>query len=779
MIRYFLKVTFRNLIKQKGYSVINILGLAIGMAAFILIMLWVEDELSYESGHKNAENIFLTYKGYSIGGKTEYNSALCYPLGPYVIEHCPEAKNVVRVLNRGATVSYGDKVFNESGFVYADIGFFDVFTYDILKGNPDHFFKEVHAVVISESIAEKYFGPENPIGKILIKELSEQFVVSGVVSDPPENTQMDANIIVNLAAYDDVESYSDVWTDHFLATYVLMNNGGQKEALEEKMTAIMRRNMETEQTLIRLQPIKKLHLFSIDGKNEGMQYVLTFSLIAVFIILIACINFMNLTTAKYSNRAREIGLKKVSGATRWQLIRQFLSESVLMTFISAIIAMMLGELVRPYFNDLTGKSLYFNYLDYKLVLSLLGLVIVVGLLSGSYPALFLTKFMPADILRKSIHRGEKGASFRRILVIVQFAISTVLIFSVVIIYRQLSYISNKDLGYQTEDMLYLPIDGGIGSSYESFRADLLSSPYIEDAGRCSELPCRIYWIMRGIQLEGRDEGVGFGVSSVDYGYFSTLKLPILEGRGFSKDAQKDSSSVIFNEESIKLIGKENLVGHNLKFYDDEPPVKVIGRIPNFHSQSLTNEVEPLVFLIWEDSYNYVLVRAAPGKAKEAKAYVESLWPEYAAGFPFYCNYLENYIGRLYRDEEKIGKLAFILTILALFISALGLIGLTAYIIEQKYKEIGLRKTFGSSLFQIQYMLSSQYIRWVLIATIIAIPVAWYWMDGWLNNFAFRIEISLLDFLITSLVTILVALVITYFQVARASLMKPADVLKYE
>jgi len=365
------------------------------------------------------------------------------------------------------------------------------------------------------------------------------------------------------------------------------------------------------------------------------------------------------------------------------------------------------------------------------------------------------------------------------LVVVQFAISTILIFSAVIIYRQISFISEKDLGYQTEDILYLPIEDKIGTNYESFRNELLASPYIEDAGRCSQLPCRISWIMRGIELEGQDEGVAFGVASVDYGFFSTIKLPLLEGRAFSKNSEKDSASVIFNEESIKMIGKENLVGQNLSFYDDEPPVKVIGRVPSFHSQPLSNEMEPLVFLIWEDSYNYVVVRAAPGMAMEAKEHIETLWQQYAPGFPFYCNYLENFVDRLYRDEEKVSKLAGILTILALFISGLGLIGLTAFIIEQKYKEIGLRKIFGSSIYQLQYLLSLKYIRWIIVATIIATPIAWYWMDNWLNNFAYRINIRFLDFLLTSVITIIVALLITYLQVLRASLMKPVDVLKYE
>ncbi len=779
MLKNVLIITLRNFIRQKGYSIINILGLAIGMASFILIMLWVEEELSYEKNHTNADNIFLTYKGYSIGGKTDYNASLCFPLGPHVKANFPEAKNVVRVVDRGATISYQDKVFNEYGFVYADSSFFDVFTYKVIQGNPRNFFKEAHNVVISKSIAEKYFGNENPMGKILTQNRTDQYVVSGVVQDPPENTQMEANIIAGMAAFKEGEKYTNVWTDHFLQLYVLMFDADQREILEEKMTTVMRGNMENEQTSIRLQPIKKLHLYSMRGKNEGLQYVITFSLIAIFIILIACINFMNLTTARYSNRAREIGLKKVVGVTRWQLITQFLLESVLMTLIAALLAMMLAEVVRPWFNEITGKSLHFDYLSLELILRLAGLILVVGLLSGSYPAFILSKFQPADILRKNIHRGEKGAMFRRALVVLQFAISTILIFSAVIIYRQLSFITSKDLGYQTEDILYLPLEDKIGTQYESFRNELLASPYIEDAGRCSQLPARISWIMRGIELEGHEEGVAFGVASVDYSFFSTVNIPIAEGRAFSRNLEKDSASVIFNEESIKMIGKENLVGQNLSFYDDEPPVKVIGRVPNFHSQPLSEAMEPLVFVIWEDSYNYVVVRAAPGMAAKAIHHIETLWTQYAPGFPFSCKYMENFVDRLYRDEEKVSRLAGILTILALFISSLGLIGLTAFIIEQKYKEIGLRKVFGSSIYQLQYLISSKYIRWILVATIIAVPIAWYWMDNWLNNFAYRIHVRFLDFLLTSVLTIVVAIIITYFQVLRASLMKPVDVLKYE
>ncbi len=779
MLKNVLIITLRSFIRQKAYSIINILGLAIGMASFILIMLWVEDELSYENSHSNADNLFLVYKGYSIGGKTEYNASLCYPLGPYVKQNLPEAINVVRILDWGATISYEDKVFKENGFIYADTSFFDVFTYQYIQGDPANFFKEEHNIIISESIAEKYFGEENPMGKVLTKNRTDQFVVAGVIADPPDNTTMDANMIVSLEAYNDGKDYSDIWTDHFLQVYVLMSDGAQKEVLEQKMTDVMIEKMETEQTSIRLQPVKKIHLYSMNGKNEGLQYVITFSMIAIFIILIACINFMNLTTARYSNRAREIGLKKVVGVTRWQLIQQFFLESVLMTVIAAILAMMLAEVVRPWFNEITGKFLHFDYLSLKLLLRLVALVLVVGLLSGSYPAIFLSKFQPAEILRKNLHGGEKGAIFRRVLVVLQFSISTILIFSAIIIYRQLSFVTNKDQGYQTKDILYLPIEDKIGTNYESFRNELLNSPYIEDAGRCSQLPGRISWIMRGIELDGYDEGVAFGVASVDYGFFSTVNIPIVEGRGFSKDAEKDSSSVIFNEESIKLIGKENLVGQGVKFYDDQPPVKVIGRVPNFHSLPMTNAMEPLVFLIWEDSYYYVVVRATPGMAEKAKEHIEVLWQQYAPGFPYYCEYLENFVGKLYRDEEKIGRLAGILTILALFISGLGLIGLTAFIIEQKYKEIGLRKVFGSNIYQLQYLISSKYIRWILMATIIAVPISWYWMDNWLNNFAYRIHIRFADFLITSIITIIVALIITYAQVLRASLMKPVDVLKYE
>ncbi len=780
MIKNLLKITIRNFQKQKTYSIINILGLSVGIACFILVMLWVEDEFSYEKNHQNTDNIFMVYKSYSIGGKLDYNPALPLPLGPYVADIFPEIKKSVRVINNGVTVSYDDKVFNESDFCYTDSDFFDVFTVHVIQGNKNDLLKEVHSVVISESIAEKYFGDENPIGKTLTFNQSRQFIVSGVIEDFPENTHLEVKIIANIKAFSAYQRYINNWSDQFVTTYLFIDNPEGSPEIENKVAKVIRQQLDSEQIGIHLQPLEKLHLYSVSGKNEGLQYVITFSLIAIFIILLACINFMNLTTARYSNRAREIGLKKVIGVSRRQLIVQFLSESVFMTFLAAIIAMMLAELFRPYFNEITGKALRFNYVDGLMWLRLVALILITGLLSGSYPALFLSKFSPAEILRKSLHRGERGAFFRKTLVIIQFVISTALIFSSLIIYRQISFINNSDQGYQTEDILYFPTDGKIATHYESFRNELLANPNIEDAGRCSELPCRIYWIMRDIQLEGRESegGVAFSVSSIDYGYLSTLKLPLLGGRSFARDIKTDTASVIFNEEAIKLIGWDDAVGKTFSFGDDQKN-RVIGVVKNFHSLPLTNEIEPLVFLIWEDVYNYVLVRTAPGKTKEAMQHIEALWQEYASGFPFYCNNLENYIGRLYRNEDKVGKLAGILTFLALFISALGLIGLTAYIVEQKYKEIGIRKVFGSSIFNIQYLLSSQFLKWVITASIIALPIAWYLMDKWLDIFVYRIEIRAVDFIITTLIAVIIALLVTGLQVFRAAGMKPVDVLKYE
>ena len=780
MIKNLLKITIRNFQKQKTFSIINILGLSVGLACFILVMLWVEDEFSYENNHENADKIFMVYKSYSIGGKLDYNSSLPLPLGPHVEKKFPEIQKAVRIINGGITVSYEEKVFNEDDFCYADTNFFDVFTVRIIEGNENDFLKELHSLVITESIAKKYFGDENPIGKTLTFDQSRQFVVNGVIEDFPENTHINVKIFANIEAFSKYQKYRNIWGDQFVRHYLLIDNPENLQDIEKKIAETMNKQLESENLGIRLHPLEKTHLYSVSGKNEGLQYVITFSLIAIFIILLACINFMNLTTAKYSNRAREIGLKKVIGVSRGQLIVQFLSESVFMTFIAAIIAMMLAELCRPYFNEITGKTLVFHYFDGAMLLRLVALVLITGLLSGSYPALFLSKFSPAEILRKNLHRGDRGVIFRKTLVIIQFVISTALIFSTLIIFRQISFINNSDQGYQTEDILCFPTDGKIGTNYESFRNELLANPNIEDAGRCSELPCRINWIMRGIELEGHEaeEGVSFGVSSIDYGYISTLKLPLIEGRSFAKDIKTDSSGLIFNEEAIKLIGWDNPVGKTFSFNEDENS-RIIGIVKDFHSLPLTNEIEPLVFLIWEDSYNYVIVRTAPGKTKEATEHIEKLWQDYASGFPFYCNSLENYIRRLYRDEDKVGKLAGILTFLALFISGLGLIGLTAYIVEQKYKEIGIRKVFGSSIFSIQYLLSSQFLKWVITSSIISLPIAWYLMDKWLNNFAYRIEIKAMDFILTILITVVIALLVTSLQVFRAAKMKPVDVLKYE
>jgi len=780
MLRYFLLTSWRNIIRYKFNSILNIVGLAIGLAAFILIMLWIEDELSYENSHEKADQIYRVYKGYSIGGKTDYNPSLPYPLGPYADEHIPEIEKTVRLFYSSVTVSYEDKVFNEYDFIYADPSFFDVFTVPVISGDASSFLDEGHSIVISEKIAEKYFGQEDATGKTLTIDHQLQYVVSGVIADMPDNTHLDADLIVNIKAYPDADEYTQNWGDQFVNTYYLLNNPDHVQVVEEKTATKMQKELETEQTSIYLQPLKKLHLYRVGGSNVGMQYIITFSLIAIFIIVIACINFMNLTTARYSNRSKEIGLKKVIGVSRQQLIRQFLGESLIMTIIAAILAMMLAELFRPYFNDLTGKTIVFNYASTGFFLRLLILILITSLLSGMYPALFLSRPQPAELLRKKYQRGEKGSSFRRILVIIQFALASALIFSSVIIYRQLDFMYKKDKGYQVEDILYIRVEGKIDTDYESFRHDLLSNSSIEDAGRCSQLPCRINWIMRGIYLEGREEegGVAFAVASIDYGYASTLRLPLMEGRSFEKDLQSDTASVIFNEEAIKLIGWADPVGRNFSF-DEDYESKIIGVVKNFHSQPLTQEIEPLAFLIWEDSYQYVVIRTAPGMTQEAKSHIEDIWDDYASGYPFYCNHLENYVDRLYRDEEKMGKLAGTMTLLAMIISALGLIGLTAYIIEQKYKEIGIRKTFGASVNHIQFLLSSQYLKWVIIALVIALPVAWYLMNNWLDNFAYNIRINLWDFLVTFGMTLSIAIIITAFQVYRAAIMKPVDVLKYE
>ena len=780
MIRNIIKISIRNFQKQKAFSIINILGLSIGLACFILVMLWVENEFSYESSHKNRENIFILYKSYSMGGKLDHNPALPLPLGPSIKTICPEIINTSRIIRNGATISFEDKVFNERDFCYVDTSFFDIFTVDIIDGNKKNFIKDLHTIIISESIAEKFFGDENPIGKTLTFNQDKQYIVNGIFEDFPESTHINAKIIANIETIEDYQGCMNNWGDQFVRTYVLIDRQTKLPEIETKIAEVMNERLNSEQLGIILHPLEKMHLYSVSGKNEGLQYVIIFSLIAILIIVLAAINFMNLTTAKYTNRAREIGLKKVIGVTRKQLIFQFLGESIFMTFIAGLIAMMIAELLRPPFNQITGETLVFNYFSGILFIKLLILILVTGLLSGSYPALFLSKFSPAEILRKRMHRGEKSVFFRKTLVIIQFVISTTLIFSTLIIYRQISFINNTDQGYQTKDILYIPTDGNIGTNYESFRNELLSSPYIEDCGRCSELPCNINWIMRGLTIEGQenDGAMALSVSSIDYGYISTLKLPLLEGRSFAKDIQSDTASLIFNEEGIKLIGLDKPVGSSITFTGGSPN-KIIGIAKDFYSLPITNEIEPLVFLIWDDSYNYVLIRNATGKTKEAKEYIDNIWQDYAKGYPFYCRSLDSYLKRLYRNENKVGKLAGILTFLAIFISALGLIGLTAFIVEQKYKEIGIRKVFGSSVFSIHYLLSSQFLKWVITASIIALPISWYLMNQWLENFAYRIQIRASDFIICFLITIIIALLVTSLQIARATKMKPVDVLKYE
>jgi putative ABC transport system permease protein len=780
MIRSLLKIALRNFQKQIGFSILNILGLTIGIAGFIVIAMWVLDELSFDAQHPNADQTFLIYKGYSMGKKLQYNPATPVPLGPTAKADFSEVEQMSRVYDWRASVKYEKKVFFENRVCSADPAYFEMFEANFIEGNPKTAFSEPQSAVISRKIARKYFGEKSPLGKVLQLNSRTNVTVGGVIEDYPLNSSINNDIIVRFDFVEENEDNRNNWGSHFLSTYVKLKKGSDKLEFDKKLGALLQANCDDQKLIAKTLRLDKMHLYSIDGANQRVQYVYLFSAIAVFILLIACINFMNLSTARASRRSKEIGLRKVVGASRVMLIWQFLIESLIYAFVAMMLAMMLVELFRPLFNDISGKNLSINYFNLKAILGGVGIVLFTGLFAGSYPALFLSSFRPIVVLKGAFNIGRKGLLFRKILVILQFSISVFLIICTFVIYLQIKHIQNKDLGFDKENVLILNANGSIPDHFESFKNELLKNPGVLNVSRTSEIPSEIWSIVRGLKWEGmeNEDGVAFGVAAVGYDYFETMGMDIVQGRSFSKDYGTDSLGIVFNQKAIEMINWENPIGKTFVI-DEENPSKVIGVVRNFNSLPITYEIEPCCFVMLPSWCRKVLIRLQPGNPEQTIMHIEKVFKSFALKLPFTYNFLDERIDQQYQAEQNIGVLASVFALIAILISCLGLFGLAAYAAEQKTKEIGIRKIFGASVTNVVYKLSLSFSVWVIIANIVACPLAFFVMKNWLENYAYSVPLHWWVFAVSALLSLLIAILTVSMQTMRAANRNPIDSLRYE
>ena len=785
MIKNYIKIAIRNLTRHKGYSLINIAGLAIGMACCILILLWVQDELSFDRFHKNSDNIYRVIQDINFVDHSTTWAITQGPLGPSLKEDFPEIVNFTRVTGRGFRLTYGDHSYDEV-VCMADGSIFEMFTFPLIKGDPQTALSDPHSIVLTQEMAKKYFGDENAIGKILRADNRYDFLVTGIIKEFPMNSHFRYDFLIPFIFGRELKYTVDNWRNSQFSTYVQIQEGLSYQDVVQKISGYLYEKPTIEKDArLNLQPLKRIHLYSnyeFDGAHGDITYVAIFSLIAFFILIIACINFMNLTTARSANRAREVGVRKVAGANRRDLVRQFFGESILLAFIALLFAVGLVALLLPVFNNLAAKELSFgSSTNLHALLALMGIVILTGIISGSYPALFLSAFQPAHVLKGTLHSGSKGAAFRKTLVVLQFSLTILLIVCTTIVYNQMNFMRNKKLGYDKEYLVYAVLRGDMRKQFDAVKEELLTSPNILEVTSSGTIPTYGYNFSNSLwRWEGQDpdEEILMRASFIDYNYFKTLGMEIIEGRPYSKEYPTDpKETLIVNEEAVKVMGMESPIGKKLGIGNNQ--AKIIGVVKNYHFRSLKQEIEPLILILNPRNCWALFARIRSENIPQAIGHMEKIWGQFAPGFPFNYRFMDEAIDNLYRSEQQIGKIFRYFAILAIFISCLGLFGLASFMAEQRIKEIGIRKVLGATVSNIFLLLSKEFVKWVLIANIIAWPVAYFAMNKWLQGYAYRINIAVFSFILAAVLVLAIALFTVSYQTVRAATANPADALRYE
>ncbi len=775
MIKNYIKTAFRNLYRYKQYSLINILGLAVGIASIILIFTIVQEELNFNRNNSKAEQIYRINKLFTMDGKISVNESTPYPLKLASSENLAEVLESTHFVETRAIVRFEDKVFKEGNVFAASPSIFRIFSINVIQGDPETAINDLNSIAISASMAQKYFGEDEALGRPLLMDNKHEMVVTAVFEDTPQFTDYKFNCIVNLNSIVAPEEM-DEWYSHWMETFILVRENADINEVETKIDKLMKDNIG-EQSGARLQSLRNIHLYSVDGTPTTQKYIYIFSSIAILILVIACINFMNLATAQATKRTREVGIRKVSGAQKKALIMQFLGESIFYTIIAFFISLLMLELSLPYFEKIIGRTIEFNILNANNISILAALLLLVGIISGSYPAFMLSSLAPVKIFKSGITSGKKGIKLRTVIVIIQFTLAISILIGTGVIYSQLKYMQNKDLGFNKENLLYLRINENISEKFDIFKAECQQIPAVKNISRISSLPNQVWSIMRGITWEGKssEEGSAFAFISAEKNIIDLLDLKIIKGRNFSEDLETDDNAVIVNKSSLEMMELEDPIG--MKIGDEG--YEIIGVVENFNSLPLQYEVEPLLITIEPNYYRYILVRISGGDLEETVDKIQQAWLSVSPDFPFEYRFLDDAFQYTYNEEIKAGTLFKIFAGLGIFIACLGLFGLASFLIEQRKLEIGIRKVMGSSAGGLIWKLSSQFLYWVILANLISWPLAWYFMTKWLDGFKYKTVIDPLIFVFSGLITCAVALLTIGIKTWKAANMNPADVLKCE
>jgi putative ABC transport system permease protein len=778
------KVSIRKMRRQKWYSLISIAGLAVGIACSVLILLWVRHELSYDRFHKSAENIYMVTMEDHLNDGISIHPWLPFPLGPALQNEFPEIAAVSRYRPDDMVVSYKDKAYTETAFLTVDPAFFKIFSFPFLQGNPAEALANPHSIVIRDTMAEKYFGGEDPMGKVLNLSDRADLTVSGIVHIPDES-DFQFDFFFSFQSYPlfnvDLAPLEANWSGKNYQIYVLLQEGSSASLLEEKMAGFLKPRTPGRTEVLRLQKLSRIHLYNPDGSDGAMRYVRIFSLIAVFILLIACVNFMNLATARFEGRTKEVALRKTLGGSRAQLIRQFFSESLLHSSLAMAAALLLVELVLPAFNQITGRELSLDLSHAGLIFSLLAIVLLAGFISGLYPALFLSSFAPARMSKAFSHPRGHGSQFRKMLVVFQFVLSTMLIIGTLVVKSQISFIMNRDLGMDKENIVYHLMQKKTRDSVEVVRHELLDHPDILNISSCSHLPTNIISWIGFLDWEGRtpEQRVYPAFMSVDCDFIKTVGLTVIKGRDFSRSRPADTEKFIINETALRQIGGEDPIGLELRFWDHKG--QVIGVVKDVANRHMSSATAPIVLSAgnWGANRNYLLLRLRPGNPSGALKYFQKVWERANPGFPCEYEFLDEAFDRMYTNEQKLSRILLSFAFLAVIISCLGLVGLSSYTAEEKTKEIGIRKVLGASPFRIISLFSMSFTKLVIISNVVAWPVAYAVMQRWLQDYAYRTAIRIGVFALAAGLGFLIILLSVGCPTLRAATANPVDSLRYE
>jgi len=800
MIKNYFKIAFRNIKRYSTYSILNISGLSIGIAGALLIFLWIQNELSYDRFHKNADCLYRVLENiYPAGGEAIQSALTPNALAPALKEEYPEIIRSSRYEGRAFPVKKRDDYLMEVG-AFVDKDFLEMFNIEFVRGDIKSALNGPHNIVITEEMASKYFSSEDPLGETL-KSMSFVFTVTGVVKSLPQNSHIQFDFLFPFEFYKELGADLNAWGSNATYSYIELHKGTDSKTVESKIKGVLQQKVKDAKADVFLQNIKKIHLFSygkykadISGHGD-ITNIRILGIIAVFILIIACINFMNLSTAKSATRAKEIGIRKVSGANKRKIVFQFLGETLLIVFVANLIAMIFVELLLPEFNNLirnyqssdllmmnfndhTGKPVYVNYHSAGLYIGLITVVMICGLLAGSYPALYLSSLKPIDIIKGIINKNPGSAGFRRVLVIFQFSLSVLLIICTLIVGNQLKFMQNMKLGFNKDNIGYFQFSYDMPR--EVLKKDLSNNPDIVSitiadnpfSGMGTGTSGGYNW--KGSQ---EDNKVLFSMLYTDEDYAKTFQLQLKEGRFFSSEFSTDNSAVVINEKAAEIMGFKDPVGEIITSGDGSK-FRIIGVVKDFHFKSLRTKIEPLIIFMYRGQFN-CFIRFKPDKISSTIEYVSKTIKSYNLPYPLAFKFFNDDYNNLYWAEQRMGKIFGYFSFLAIIISCLGLIGLSLFMTERRTKEIGIRKINGAKSIEIFSLLSREYIILVMISIIIACPIAWYVMNKWLQNFAYRINISLWIFVLAGVIALLIALLTVSWQSYKATGKNPVEALRYE